>query len=191
MSVDWFGCAGVKLRQVESLAWVSKERGVKTVELLRADSTRGSDRGDQRACCGRSVRHPARTVLKMLKFSVPPGYVRTKRPFRPKLGWFTGVIEAIPAANKDQPKKQRHTSKRLFERLRDEHGFTDKITIVKDDVAGCRQRTQDMIVPLVHPPGPAQVVFCEAIGVIGGVESNRQGQDRHGSAYSLGSRTTL
>jgi hypothetical protein len=32
----------------------------------------------------------ARTVSKMLKFSVPPGYVRTKPPFRPKLDEFTG-----------------------------------------------------------------------------------------------------
>jgi hypothetical protein len=30
----------------------------------------------------------ARTVSKMLKFSVPPGYVRTKPPFRPKLDGF-------------------------------------------------------------------------------------------------------
>src|SRR5260370_39748436 len=66
----------------------------------------------------------ARTVSKMLKFSVPPGYVRTKAPFRPKLDEFTGVIDAILASDKDRPKKQRHTSKRIFERLRDEHGFT-------------------------------------------------------------------
>src|SRR6202163_2237804 len=112
----------------------------------------------------------ARTVSKMLKFSVPPGYVRTKPPFRPKLDEFTGVIDAILAADKDRPKKQRHTSKRIFERLRDEHGFTGKITIVKDYVAGWRQRTQEMFVPLVHPPGHAQADFGEAIGVIGGVE---------------------
>jgi transposase len=74
------------------------------------------------------------------------------------------------AADKDRPKKQRHTSKRIFERLRDEHGFTGKITIVKDYVAGWRQRTQEMFVPLVHPPGHAQADFGEAIGVIGGVE---------------------
>jgi len=37
----------------------------------------------------------ARTVSKMLKFSVPPGYVRTKPPFRPKLDEFTGVIDAM------------------------------------------------------------------------------------------------
>src|SRR5216684_1520201 len=112
----------------------------------------------------------ARTVSKMLKFSVPPGYVRRKPPFRPKLDEFSGVIDAILASDKDRPKKQRHTSKRIFERLRDEHGFTGKITIVKDYVAGWRQRTQEMFVPLVHPPGHAQADFGEAIGVIGGVE---------------------
>ena len=37
----------------------------------------------------------ARTVSKILKFSVPPGYVHRKPPFRPKLDEFTGVIDAI------------------------------------------------------------------------------------------------
>jgi hypothetical protein len=47
----------------------------------------------------------ARTVSKMMKFSAPPGYVRTKAPFRPKLDAFTGVIDAILAGDKDRPKK--------------------------------------------------------------------------------------
>jgi transposase len=111
-----------------------------------------------------------RTVSKMLRFSVPPGYVRSKPPIRPKLDGFAGVIDAILVADKERPKKQQHTSKRVFERLRDEHGFTGKITIVKDYVAGWRQRTQEMFVPLMHPPGHAQVDFGEALGVIGGVE---------------------
>ena len=100
-----------------------------------------------------------RTVSKMLRFSVPPGYVRTKPPIRPKLDEFTGVIDAILMADKDRPKKQHHTSKRVFERLRDEHGFSGKITIVKDYIAGLRQRTQEMFVPLVHPPGHAPSGF--------------------------------
>ena len=66
--------------------------------------------------------------------------------------------------------KQQHTSKRIFERLRDEYGFSGGITIVKDYVAGWNQRAQEMFVPLRHPPGHAQVDFGEAIGVIGGVE---------------------
>jgi transposase len=111
-----------------------------------------------------------RTVGKMMMFSVPPGYVRTKPPVRPKLDAFIAIIDKILADDKGVHKKQHHTSKRLFERLRDEHGFTGGITIVKDYVAGWRQRSQEMFVPLIHPPGHAQADFGEAIAVIGGVE---------------------
>jgi transposase len=112
----------------------------------------------------------ARTVDKMVEFSVPPGYRRLKPPARPKLGPFIAVIDKILADDRGRPKKQQHTAKRIFERLRDEHGFTGGITIVKDYVAGWRQRSQEMFVPLVHPPGHAQVDFGEAIGIIGGIE---------------------
>jgi transposase len=111
-----------------------------------------------------------RTVGKMLEFSVPPGYRRSKLPVKPKLGPFVAIIESILAGDKSRPKKQQHTAKRIFERLRDEHGFTGSITIVKDYVAGWRQRSQEMFVPLAHAPGHAQVDFGEAIGIIGGVE---------------------
>ena len=105
-----------------------------------------------------------RTVAKMMRFSVPPGYRRTKPPVKPKLDAFIAIIDRILADDKLRPKKQQHTAKRIFERLRDEHGFTGGITIVKDYVAGWRQRSQEMFVPLVHPPGHAQADFGEAIG---------------------------
>ena len=81
-----------------------------------------------------------RTVKKMLSYSVPPGYVRTRPPVRPKLDPFTGVIDRILEEDKDRPKKQRHTSKRIFERLRDEYGFAGGVTIVKDCIYGVGQR---------------------------------------------------
>jgi len=111
-----------------------------------------------------------RTVDKMMKFSVPRGYVRSKPPVRPKLDAFIAVIDKILVDDKNRPKKQQHTSKRIFERLRDEHAFTGGITIVKDYVAGWQQRAREMFVPLVHPPGHAQADFGEALAVIGGVE---------------------
>ena len=111
-----------------------------------------------------------RTVNKMMKFSVPPGYRRKKPPAKPKLDPFIPVIERILRDDKSRPKKQQHTAKRVFERLRDEYGFTGGITIVKDYIASWRQRTQEMFVPLAHPPGHAQADFGEAIGIIGGVE---------------------
>jgi len=111
-----------------------------------------------------------RTVAKMLAFSVPPGYRRSKPPVRPKLDLFTGIIERILEEDKGGPAKQRHTSKRIFERLRDEHGYAGGITIVKDYVHERRQRQQEMFVPLRHEPGHAQADFGEAWAVIGGVE---------------------
>jgi transposase len=112
----------------------------------------------------------SRTVAKMLAFSVPPGYRRSKPPVRPKLDPFVGIIDRILEEDKSRPTKQRHTSKRIFERLRDEHGYAGGITIVKDYVHERRRRQQEVFVPLRHDPGHAQVDFGEAIAVIGGVE---------------------
>ena len=44
------------------------------------------------------------TVAKMLRFLVPPGYVRAKPPIRPKLDAFTGVIDAIMATERTGPR---------------------------------------------------------------------------------------
>jgi len=51
---------------------------------------------------------------------------------RSKLDGFTGIIDQILEADKLVPKKQRPTSKRVFERLRDEHYFASGIMIGKD-----------------------------------------------------------
>ena len=64
-----------------------------------------------------------RTVEKMLRFSIPPGYRRDEEIRRPKLDGFIGVINQILETDKLVPKKQRHTSKRIFERLRPSHRY--------------------------------------------------------------------
>ena len=109
------------------------------------------------------------TVLKMCRFSLPPGYTRTKPVAKPKLGPLLPVIDAILEADRTAPVKQRHTGKRIFERLRDEHGFGGGYTVVKDYVRICRARGRETFVPLAHPPGHAQVDFGEAVAVIGSV----------------------
>lgn len=108
------------------------------------------------------------TVDKICAFSVPPGYQRTRPPEKRKLGAFLGVIDAILAADLAAPPKQRHTSKRIFERLRDEHAFAGGYTVVKDYVRQARVRSRETFVPLAHPPGHAQADFGEAVAVIGG-----------------------
>ena len=75
-----------------------------------------------------------KTVAKILLHSEPPGYRRRQPPKRPKLAPFTDIIDGILEEDRTVHRKQRHTAKRIFERLRDEHGFTGKQTIVKDYV---------------------------------------------------------
>ena len=109
------------------------------------------------------------SVKKMLCFSVPPGYRRTAPVRRPKLDGFTEIIDQWLKEDLKQLRKQRHTAKRIFDRLRAEHGFSGGYTIVKDYVREHHRRRREMFVPLTHPPGHGQADFGEARAVIGGV----------------------
>jgi transposase len=81
-----------------------------------------------------------------------------------------GAVDAILDDDKQRPAKQRHTSKWIFERLKEEHGFTGGYTIVKDYVRTATLHGREVFVPLTHAPGEAQVDFGEALVVIAGVE---------------------
>ena len=123
---------------------------------------------------GMSIREASRvfglhrdTVRKMTAYSVPPGYRRQNPPRKPKLEPFTGVIDRVLEDDLRRPRKQRHTAKRIFERLRDEYGFGGQYTIVKDYVREHRRQDREMFVPLSHSPGHAQCDFGEALVVIG------------------------
>ena len=140
------------------------------VELYAAVRLAVVDEGLSHHEAGRLFGIDRRTVKKMLTYSAPPGYRRTKPVRRPKLDGFTGIVDAILEADTDPdvPRKQRHTAHRIFERLRDEHGFTGGYTIVKDYVRARRQLTREAFVPLHHPLGHAQVDFGEAVVEVGG-----------------------
>ncbi len=109
-------------------------------------------------------------VKKIMEFSIPPGYRRTTGIRRPKLDGFTGFIDQWLQEYLSRNRKQRHTAKRIFERLRDEHGFKGGYTTVKNYVREHGRRNREMFVPLAHAPGHAQADFGEAMVVIGGVE---------------------
>ncbi len=121
-----------------------------------------------------------KTVSKMLEYTAPPGYQRQKPARRPKLGPWQGVIDAILEDDKQRPHKQRHTAKRIFDRLRAEHGYAGGHTIVKDYVRAGKLGGREMFIPLTHAPGEAQADFGEAQVVIAGVE-----QKAHFMAFDL------
>lgn len=102
------------------------------------------------------------TLTKILEHSEPPGYRRAGPRRKPKLERFLPIIHEILQQDRTAPPKQRHTAKRIYDRLRAEHGYDGGETIVRDAVRAWRQRQAEVYMPLVHPPGEAQVDFGHA-----------------------------
>lgn len=112
-----------------------------------------------------------RTVEKILEHAEPPGYRSGVRRAQPKLGPFTGLIDEILVSDRDAPAKQRHSARRIFHRLRDEHDYRGSEVQVRRYVALTKRHGREVFVPLSHPPGEAQFDFGEATVVIAGVRA--------------------
>jgi transposase len=138
--------------------WSEVRRRVLTKEL------------SQRAAC-KAYGLGWHTLKKILAHDEPPGYRQSQPREKRKLAPFLPIIHQILAADLQAPKKQRHTAKRIFERLRAEHGYQGGKTVVKDAVRAWKQSHQEVFLPLSHPPGEAQVDFGEATIRLAGQET--------------------
>jgi len=108
------------------------------------------------------------TLEKILTHSSPPGYqLKDPRP-EPKIGPFRKQIAQIIDSDKDVPKKQRHTAKKIHDRLRQD-GYAGGYTQVKEAVRQIKRTNREVFMPLIHRPGEAQVDFGHALANIGGV----------------------
>src|SRR6266542_3239768 len=63
-----------------------------------------------------------RTVRQALASSLPPPRKTPERRPAPKLGAYGTLIDEWLRADREAPRKQRHTAKRIWQRLVDEHG---------------------------------------------------------------------
>src|SRR5262245_20274438 len=109
------------------------------------------------------------TLKKILSHEEPPGYRRLAPPRRPTIEPVLPVIRQILDDDTKAPKKQRHTAHRIWQRLRDEYGFTGGYTSVKDAVRRLQVGREEVFLPLSHPPGEAQVDFGFAEVIVRGV----------------------
>jgi transposase len=101
------------------------------------------------------------TLQKILQHAEPPGYRKKQPRKKPVLGPFVALIHEILEADKQAPKKQRHTAKRILERLR-EKGYRGSRTVVQEEVRRWKRRSAEVFMPLAHRPGEAQSDFGEA-----------------------------
>jgi transposase len=137
-------------------------------------------RRDQRTG-GSSIRELAerhrvhrRTVRQALASAVPPP--RKSYPLRPRpaIDPFAGLIDAWLLADREVPRKQRHTARRVWQRLAAEHGASLAEVTVSRYVA--RRRVElgldrvEVTVPQAHVPGTeAEVDFGEFHASIAGM----------------------
>jgi transposase len=109
------------------------------------------------------------TLQKILGHAEPPGYRRKESRKKPVLGPFVAFIHEILEADKQAPPKQRHTAKRIVERLR-ERGYRGGRTVVQEEVRRWRKGQAEVFMPLAHPPGEAQADFGMATVIYRGHE---------------------
>ena len=108
------------------------------------------------------------TLKKILEHSEPPGYRMNKARPRPKIGPYLEQIEQIIEDDKQYPKKQRHTAKRIYHRIK-EMGYQGKYTQVKEAGREIKRVNKEVFMPLDHQAGEAQVDFGYALAKVSGI----------------------
>jgi transposase len=143
---------------------------VEQFERIRRDH-----RDDEMSIRGLAVKHKVhrRVVRQALADAVPPPR-KTPQRVAPVLGAHVATVRGWLSADRDAPRKQRHTARRVWQRLIEEQGVQVAESSVRALVRELKtevglDRTQ-VAVPQTHPPGEeAEVDFGEFQAVIAGV----------------------
>jgi transposase len=143
---------------------------VELFEQIRRDRRAGGS--SIRELAGRHRVH-RRTVRQALASAVPPPRKAYSQRPRPAVDRYRQVIDGWLLADREVPRKQRHTARRVWQRLVAEHGATLAEVTVSRYVA--RRRAElgldraEVSVPQAHMPGAeAEADFAEFHAVIAG-----------------------
>jgi transposase len=143
------------------------------VELFETIRRQHRDEGlSIRALADRHRVH-RRTIRQALASAVPPARKIPERA-SPALGGYEAIIRAWLVADQQAPRKQRHTARRVWQRLRDEHGAQVAESTVRGFVAQVRAELARDVAKVTicqeHAPGEeAEVDFGEIYARVAGV----------------------
>ncbi len=120
----------------------------------------------------RETGHSRNTIRKALRTEYQ-GYSERSKGSRPVLGDYQSQIEEWLKSDKESPVKQRHTARRIYQRLVNEHGYRGSESNVRKYVREAKRelgvsRAQAYI-PLIPENGKeAKVDWGNGIAIIGG-----------------------
>jgi transposase len=116
----------------------------------------------------KEMHHSRKTVRKAIRDALVPKYHLVKARSCPVMDPFKAVIERWLEEDKSQPRKQRHTAHRIYERLVKEHYFSGGERTVRQYVSRLKPKFQEMFIPLEFDPGAdAQCDWGEAFVYMG------------------------
>jgi transposase len=118
--------------------------------------------------------HHRDTIAKYLDShdSEPPRYKLTKAKKHPVLGPYIQVIDEILATDLTRHRKQRHSGRRIYERLQSEYDYGGGYSTITDYLRIKRQKTREGFLPLEFDLGNhAEVDWIEARFFLNGKET--------------------
>jgi len=123
----------------------------------------------------RETGHSKNTIKKVLRGEYSGYKPRIEQPY-PVLGPYLTIIDRWLTDDKKQPKKQRHTAVRVFNRLRQEHDFQGSETTVRRYVREAKLRLGVGAPQVFIPSDPeagveGEVDWGRCIAILGGVET--------------------
>jgi transposase len=112
----------------------------------------------------REMGYHRKTIRKALEDVMVPEYSEKAPRPTPALEPVKGIIDHWLAEDAKQPPKQRHTAKRMYERLKEEYDFSGAESTIRRYVGQVRRQLRnEVFIPLSFAPGQlAQVDFGEA-----------------------------
>jgi len=116
----------------------------------------------------RELHHSRTTIRNAIHNPGVPVYTRKKPPAKQTIGPFVEVIRRWLEEDQHRPAKQRHTARRIFDRLRDECGYMGTDRTVRREVSLLRAKVPESHVPQTYTAGDgatfdfgeAQVIFA-------------------------------
>ena len=124
----------------------------------------------------RETGHSRNTIKKMVQDSSEPKYKLQQPRRKPVLDPYKERLEKWVTEDEKKPKKQRRTASRMYQLLKENHGYEGSEPTIRVYVGKLRKAAKRKVyVPLAYAPGETgQVDFGEAEVVIDGVRVTAQ-----------------